>query len=234
MSLEKHADNFFVFFFFLFSFSFSSFWSLQMASRSSSSSSLGMKGGSCGSRTSPSYESLSDSSRTSSSSSYYGRCRSISEFDLKEVIGEGTYGRVWKAYDRRRDTIVAIKQLGLFSSSSSNSPSRRGFFSREGLPKTSVREIRLLKQLQHPNIVELLEVVCGPDVTEKGKARQQKSSSSSLKDKPFNQDIPYSGKNSVYLVSLSSFISTERETNRHLSMPLALYEDVYIGTDLEK
>ena len=32
---------------------------------------------------------------------------------------------------------------------------------KEGFPKISLREIRLLKRLRHPNIVELLEVSCG-------------------------------------------------------------------------
>lgn len=93
------------------------------------------------------------------------------------MIGEGTYGRVWRAYDKRHDVVVAVKQMRLAQQQSNH----------EGFPRTAVREIGLLKQLQHPNIVELMEVVCGPDLTLKQKTGKASSQ-------------PYSGSNSVYLV----------------------------------
>ncbi|XP_058515918.1 LOW QUALITY PROTEIN: cyclin-dependent kinase 10-like, partial [Ochotona princeps] len=113
----------------------------------------------------------------------YGSCRSLNDFDFQEIIGEGTYGRVWRAYDRRLEVMVALKQMRLLQHQSS----------REGFPRTTVREIGLLKQLQHPNIVELLEVVCGPDMSSTLSPKKPK-----VKDPKEQQ--PYTGDRSVYLV----------------------------------
>lgn len=63
-----------------------------------------------------------------------------------EKIGEGTYGVVYKARDRRSQSVVALKKIRLESES-------------EGVPSTAIREISLLKELDHPNIVKLLDVV---------------------------------------------------------------------------
>lgn len=63
-------------------------------------------------------------------------------------IGEGTYGVVYKARDKLTNEIVAIKNIRLDHED-------------EGIPSTAVREISILKQLQHPNIVCLKEVSSG-------------------------------------------------------------------------
>ena len=63
-----------------------------------------------------------------------------------EKIGEGTYGVVYKAMDKNTQRIVALKKIRLESEE-------------EGVPSTAIREISLLKELAHPNIVRLLEVV---------------------------------------------------------------------------
>lgn len=52
-------------------------------------------------------------------------------------------GRVWKARDTKREAIVALKQMRLLPKQSHL----------EGLPRGALREITLLKRLQHPNIV---------------------------------------------------------------------------------
>jgi serine/threonine protein kinase len=57
-----------------------------------------------------------------------------------EKIGEGTYGKVYKAKDRQTGAIVALKKIRL------EAPD-------EGIPSTAIREISLLKELRHPNIV---------------------------------------------------------------------------------
>lgn len=57
-----------------------------------------------------------------------------------EKIGEGTYGVVYKAKDRVSGEIVALKRIRLDAED-------------EGIPSTAIREISLLKELQHPNIV---------------------------------------------------------------------------------
>jgi len=63
-----------------------------------------------------------------------------------EKIGEGTYGVVYKAKDRVTGEIVALKKIRLEAED-------------EGIPSTAIREISLLKELQHPNIVRLFDVV---------------------------------------------------------------------------
>jgi cyclin-dependent kinase len=67
-------------------------------------------------------------------------------FERIARIGEGAYGVVYKARDRQHDTIVALKRVRLNSQD-------------EGIPCTTIREISLLKELQHDNIVRLLDVV---------------------------------------------------------------------------
>lgn len=57
-----------------------------------------------------------------------------------EKIGEGTYGVVYKAKDRVSEQIVALKRIRLEAED-------------EGIPSTAIREISLLKELRHPNIV---------------------------------------------------------------------------------
>jgi Protein kinase domain len=66
--------------------------------------------------------------------------------DCKIQIGEGTYGVVYKAKDRVTNEIIALKKIRLEAED-------------EGIPSTAIREISLLKQLQHPNIVRLYDVV---------------------------------------------------------------------------
>ncbi|XP_066543556.1 cyclin-dependent kinase 3-like [Amia ocellicauda] len=67
-------------------------------------------------------------------------------FQKIEKIGEGTYGVVYKAQHRRSGRAVALKKIRLDPET-------------EGVPSTAIREISLLKELSHPNIVKLLDVV---------------------------------------------------------------------------
>ena len=66
-------------------------------------------------------------------------------FELLGTIGEGTYGVVLKARHKESGQIVAIKK---FKESDEA----------EEVRKTALREVRILKQLRHDNIVGLLEV----------------------------------------------------------------------------
>ncbi|KAH6581353.1 hypothetical protein BASA61_009105 [Batrachochytrium salamandrivorans] len=63
-----------------------------------------------------------------------------------EKIGEGTYGVVYKAKDKITGDTVALKKIRLETED-------------EGVPSTAIREISLLKELKHPNIVKLLDIV---------------------------------------------------------------------------
>jgi cyclin-dependent kinase 12/13 len=72
--------------------------------------------------------------------------RSIEVFDIKTQIGEGTYGQVYKAVDKASQDIVALKKVRLENE-------------KEGFPITAVREIKILRLLNHENIVNLKEIV---------------------------------------------------------------------------
>jgi cyclin-dependent kinase 2 len=70
----------------------------------------------------------------------------IERYQKLEKIGEGTYGVVYKAKDRTTNEIIALKKIRLEADD-------------EGVPSTAIREISLLKELRHPNVVELKNVV---------------------------------------------------------------------------
>ncbi|NXY86389.1 CDK1 kinase, partial [Alcedo cyanopectus] len=63
-----------------------------------------------------------------------------------EKIGEGTYGVVYKGRHKTTGQVVAMKKIRLESEE-------------EGVPSTAIREISLLRELHHPNIVCLQDVL---------------------------------------------------------------------------
>lgn len=69
----------------------------------------------------------------------------IGDYQRIEKIGEGTYGVVYKAKDINTQKYVALKRIRLDSET-------------EGVPSTAIREISLLKDLQHHSIVQLFDV----------------------------------------------------------------------------
>ena len=70
----------------------------------------------------------------------------IDKYEKIAQIGAGAYGVVYKARDVETDEIFALKKIRLESED-------------EGIPSTAIREIALLKELQHPNIVSLVNVL---------------------------------------------------------------------------
>ncbi|XP_030764075.1 cyclin-dependent kinase 12-like, partial [Sitophilus oryzae] len=72
--------------------------------------------------------------------------RCVDMFEVIAQIGEGTYGQVYKAKDVRANELVALKKVRLENE-------------KEGFPITAVREIKILRQLNHKNIVNLREIV---------------------------------------------------------------------------
>ncbi|KAI9321693.1 cyclin-dependent protein kinase phoss [Dichotomocladium elegans] len=62
-----------------------------------------------------------------------------------EKLGEGTYATVYKGKSRLSGELVALKEIHLDPE--------------EGAPSTAIREISLMKELRHPNIVRLLDVI---------------------------------------------------------------------------
>jgi|Transcript_10653 cyclin-dependent kinase len=70
----------------------------------------------------------------------------MEKYQKIEKIGEGTYGVVYKARNRLSGELVALKKIRLEAED-------------EGIPSTAIREISILKELQHPNIVRLHDVI---------------------------------------------------------------------------
>ncbi|XP_044261504.1 cyclin-dependent kinase 1 [Tribolium madens] len=70
----------------------------------------------------------------------------MDDFLKIEKIGEGTYGVVYKGKNKKTGQLVAMKKIRLQPED-------------EGVPSTAIREISLLKELRHPNIVCLEDVM---------------------------------------------------------------------------
>ena len=68
------------------------------------------------------------------------------KYQKLEKIGEGTYGVVYKAKDNNTNEVYALKKIRLKAEE-------------EGIPSTAIREISLLRELKHINIVKLLDVI---------------------------------------------------------------------------
>jgi serine/threonine protein kinase len=60
---------------------------------------------------------------------------------IEKPVGEGTYGVVYKARDKQTGDYVALKKIRLEGDD-------------EGVPSTALREISLLKELDHTNVVK--------------------------------------------------------------------------------
>ncbi|KAJ1633309.1 cell division control protein 2 2 [Pavlovales sp. CCMP2436] len=72
----------------------------------------------------------------------------LANYMKTDKLGEGTYGVVYKAKHTVTGEIVALKKIRLEGED-------------EGVPGTALREVSLLKELQHPNIVRLKDVFYG-------------------------------------------------------------------------
>lgn len=66
----------------------------------------------------------------------------LSQYEVIKKIGQGTFGVVQKARDRKLGQLVALKQLINHSA-------------KEGFPITAMREITILKRLSHKNVLKI-------------------------------------------------------------------------------
>ena len=72
-------------------------------------------------------------------------CDEVGKYERLTKVGQGTFGEVFKARNRKTQRIVALKKILMENE-------------KEGFPITALREIKILKLLQHENIVNLLEI----------------------------------------------------------------------------
>ncbi|KIJ99078.1 hypothetical protein K443DRAFT_680230 [Laccaria amethystina LaAM-08-1] len=79
----------------------------------------------------------------------YGRtftgCGIQSDYEVMSKLGEGTFGEVHKAIHKTTGASVALKRILMHHE-------------KEGMPVTALREIKILKALKHPCIVEILDM----------------------------------------------------------------------------
>ncbi|KAE9015603.1 Cyclin-dependent kinase [Phytophthora rubi] len=80
----------------------------------------------------------------------------IDNYSIIDKVGSGTYGEVFKCQHKVTKDIVALKKL-------------RPDVEKNGFPVTSIREMKILKYLKHPNIVELKEIVSSSAPPKEGK-----------------------------------------------------------------
>ncbi|KAI5117879.1 hypothetical protein M0805_002271 [Coniferiporia weirii] len=76
-------------------------------------------------------------------------CGRRDDYDIMTKLGEGTFGEVHKALHRETRAPVALKRILMHNE-------------KEGMPVTALREIKILKALRHPCIVDLLDMFVVP------------------------------------------------------------------------
>ena len=72
----------------------------------------------------------------------------LSRYEKISFLGEGQFATVYKARDVSTGNIVAVKKIKLGSRSEA----------KDGINRTALREIKLLQEILHDNIINLIDV----------------------------------------------------------------------------
>ncbi|TNN39479.1 Cyclin-dependent kinase 7 [Liparis tanakae] len=83
-------------------------------------------------------------------------------YEKLDFLGEGQFATVYKARDKTTDTIVAIKKIKVGHRTEAKdvrlgATRPRNHVSPTGINRTALREIKLLQELHHSNIIGLLD-----------------------------------------------------------------------------
>ncbi|EMS57029.1 Cyclin-dependent kinase F-4 [Triticum urartu] len=81
---------------------------------------------------------------------YHLRAPYLCRFKLIKEVGDGTFGSVWRAINKQNGEVVAVKKM------------KRKYYSFEEC--MSLREVKSLRRMNHPNIVKLKEVIRENDI----------------------------------------------------------------------
>ncbi|KAL9936039.1 hypothetical protein V8E36_004881 [Tilletia maclaganii] len=76
-------------------------------------------------------------------------CSASTEYDLSERLGQGTFGVVQRGRDKRSGRDVALKKVVIHEE-------------KDGMPITTMREIKLLKMLRHDAVIPVIDIVYEP------------------------------------------------------------------------
>jgi len=76
--------------------------------------------------------------------------RDVNAYEKKRQVGKGTYGIVYLGADKITGDSVALKRINTEQEEN-------------GFPITAIREVKILKALNHPNVVILKEIVTSKD-----------------------------------------------------------------------
>ncbi|KAG9302799.1 hypothetical protein G9A89_009576 [Geosiphon pyriformis] len=72
----------------------------------------------------------------------FAGCSSITDYTILNKLGEGTFGEVHKGMHNVTGNVVALKRIIMHNE-------------KEGIPITAIREIKILRQLNHANVISL-------------------------------------------------------------------------------
>ncbi|KAK7020583.1 serine/threonine protein kinase, CMGC, CDC2/CDK subfamily [Paramarasmius palmivorus] len=72
-------------------------------------------------------------------------CGSQDDYEATTKLGEGTFGEVHKALQKTTGRAVALKRILMHNEN-------------EGMPVTALREIKILKAMKHPCVIEILDM----------------------------------------------------------------------------
>ncbi|CAG8487327.1 12092_t:CDS:10 [Ambispora gerdemannii] len=75
----------------------------------------------------------------------FAGCSSIEDYTILDKLGEGTFGEVHKGQHKSSGKIVALKRIIMHNE-------------KEGIPITAIREIKILRQLNHTNVISLSDM----------------------------------------------------------------------------